>query len=367
MLQYTNTTVFNVGAQTIVNTINCVGAMGAGLALEFQLRFPEMEKDYVERCKQKKVCVGRPYLYKEYGNPWILNFPTKNHWKFPSKIEWIEKGLEYFSVNYQRGGITSIAFPKLGCSNGGLEWYIVRPLMEKYLHNLDIDIFLCEDTEKEASGSEGIMVQMLNDIDKLSWSTELGMRADLKRKIASAIPIYRFRDLRRVEGIGKQTYKDVFGFLYSLAIRSDNARSKQENEVVNLNFFEKGANLPTQYTEPLIDLPQLVLPEEVEQVSSVPETQEEPSDREQDESQNAELIESDDAFHILLPYIEKWLNLEKTKDEVAERFKLPKKLVGDWLKEAEKLGRIKKLSRRPTKYVAASSVSNEQLECNFTA
>jgi O-acetyl-ADP-ribose deacetylase (regulator of RNase III) len=362
MLRYTDTTVFNVGAQTIVNTINCVGAMGAGLALEFQLRFPEMEKDYVERCQQKKVRVGRPYLYKEYGNPWILNFPTKNHWKFPSKIEWIEQGLEYFSINYQRGSITSIAFPKLGCSNGGLEWYIVRPMMEKYLHNLEIDIFICEDTEKEASGTEGIMVHMLNDIERLSWSTELGMRADIKRKIASALPIYRFRDLRRVEGIGKQTYNDVFRFLYSLAICSDNIRSKQENEVVNFSFFEKIKNSPTQSTEPLIDLPQLVLLEEVEQVSSVVDTQEELSDREQDE----ELLESDDAFHILLPYIEKWLNIEKTKDEVADRFKLPKKLVGDWLKEAEKLGRIKKLSRRPTKYVAASSVSNEQLECKFT-
>ena len=147
--------------KTIVNTVNCVGVMGAGLALEFQLRFPEMERDYVERCNQKRVEVGRPYLYKDYSDPWILNFPTKNHWKYPSKIEWIEQGLKYFSANYQRGGITSIAFPKLGCSNGGLEWEIVSPLMDKYLQDLGIDVFICEDTEKEASGTERVMVHML--------------------------------------------------------------------------------------------------------------------------------------------------------------------------------------------------------------
>lgn len=239
MLRYTDTTVFNVGAQTIVNPVNCVGVMGTGLALEFQLRFPEMEKDYVERCGQKRVTVGRPYLYKEYIDPFILNFPTKNHWKYSSKIEWIEQGLEYFSANYQRGGITSIAFPKLGCSNGGLEWEIVSPLMEKYLQDLDIDIFICEDTEKEASGEEDVMVKMLNNIDKLPWSEKLGIRADIKRKIISAIPIDRFRDLRRVQGIGKQTYNDVFTFLYSLARCGDNVDSTQKLEVANLNLFEE--------------------------------------------------------------------------------------------------------------------------------
>ncbi|MEA5516853.1 macro domain-containing protein, partial [Nodularia sp. UHCC 0506] len=163
MLHYTDTTVFNVNAQTIVNTINCVGVMGAGLALEFQLRFPEMERDYIERCRRKEAKVGRPYLYKNYETVWILNFPTKIHWKYPSKIEWIEEGLKYFSNYYQKGGITSVAFPKLGCSNGGLTWRDVSPLMEKYLQNLDIDVFICLDREEEATGIEGSMVNLVNN------------------------------------------------------------------------------------------------------------------------------------------------------------------------------------------------------------
>ena len=117
MIIYSDTTVFNVKTQTIVNTVNCVGVMGGGLALEFKLRFPEMYEDYIERCKRKEVRIGRTYLYRDYETPWIMNFPTKKHWKYPSKLQWVQQGLEYFIVNYERYGITSIAFPLLGCSN----------------------------------------------------------------------------------------------------------------------------------------------------------------------------------------------------------------------------------------------------------
>jgi O-acetyl-ADP-ribose deacetylase (regulator of RNase III) len=363
MLRYTDTTVFNVGAQTIVNTVNCVGIMGAGLALEFQLRFPEMEKNYVERCNQKRVEVGRPYLYKDYSDPWILNFPTKNHWKYPSKIEWIEQGLKYFSANYQRGGITSIAFPKLGCSNGGLEWEIVSPLMDKYLQDLGIDVFICEDTEKEASGTEGVMVHMLNNIEELSWFEKLGIRADIKRKIISAIPVYRFRDLRRVEGIGKQTYNDVFSFLYSLANCSDDPDYTQKFETENLSLFEEFDSSSNKPTELVMNPSQVIELEVIGSSSNELNSKlEDLSDNREPKTETDSFSEYNDAFHIMLPYIEKSLSIGQTKDEIANRFKLPKKLVGDWLEEAEKLGRIRKFSRRPVKYVAASSAPSEQLE-----
>ena len=87
MIQYTDTTVFNVGVQTIVNTVNCVGVMGAGLALEYQLRFPEMYQEYVERCKRKSITTGRPYLYKGYEIPWIMNFRLFITWYAKLSIE----------------------------------------------------------------------------------------------------------------------------------------------------------------------------------------------------------------------------------------------------------------------------------------
>jgi len=369
MIRYTDTTVFNVDAQTIVNTVNCVGVMGAGLALEFQLRFPEMERDYVERCKEKKVEVGRPYLYKEYDSPWILNFPTKNHWKYPSKIEWIEQGLKYFAANYQKGGITSAAFPKLGCSRGGLEWNEVSPLIEKYLQELDIDIFICEDTEREASGTEAIMVKMLNSIDSLSWCSELGIRSDIKRKIASSTPIYRFRDLSKLEGIGKQTYNDVFRFLYSLSNQTNNRDFAQKTELVNLDLFTQTNEYLNQPTENIPQVNQFTESEDEKSDISL-EIIDLAPDRISSETQYPEITEAnlsqpqyDNLFYVVLPSLEKALVVPQTTDEIAEGFNHPKKIVSSWLKEAEKLGKIKKIQSRPTKYIAASSVPVKQLEC----
>ena len=113
--------IFNTKAQTIVNTVNCVGVMGKGIALVFKLRYPFMFDIYKGFCKSKHIGIGKLWLYKgEPGEPWVLNFPTKFHWKYPSKIEYIELGLEKFVASYKEKGITSIAFPMLGTNNGGL-------------------------------------------------------------------------------------------------------------------------------------------------------------------------------------------------------------------------------------------------------
>lgn len=136
---------FKSECQTLVNTVNVVGVMGKGIALEFKKRFPDMFKAYKIHCDDKSFTVDKLWLYK--GNlTWILCFPTKEHWRNPSKIEWIESNLKKFTENYQRLGIKSIAFPKLGCNNGGLNWQTqVKPLIIQYLNNLtDITIEVYE-------------------------------------------------------------------------------------------------------------------------------------------------------------------------------------------------------------------------------
>lgn len=95
-------------AQVITNTVNCVGAMGAGIALEFKKQFPKMYEDYQNRCEKNEVVIGRPYLWTD-GESQILNFPTKLHWKNPSQISYIEDGLKYLAENYDGLGISSIA------------------------------------------------------------------------------------------------------------------------------------------------------------------------------------------------------------------------------------------------------------------
>lgn len=134
--------IFESEMQTLVNTVNCVGVMGKGLALEFKKRFPDMYEDYVMRCNAKHVHLGEPYLYRGLLSPWIINFPTKDHWRSVSRLSDIIAGLEYLEKQYSAWEITSLAVPALGCSNGQLEWRIVGPTLYRYLSRLDIPIEL---------------------------------------------------------------------------------------------------------------------------------------------------------------------------------------------------------------------------------
>jgi O-acetyl-ADP-ribose deacetylase (regulator of RNase III)/uncharacterized protein YwgA len=127
-------------AQTLVNTVNCVGIMGKGIALEFKKRFPKMFEDYLERYKRNETHVGQPYIYKSLIGPQIVNFPTKEHWKSMSKLSDIEQGLDYLLTHYKKWGITSIAIPPLGCGNGQLEWKVVGPLIYSRAKRMDIPV-----------------------------------------------------------------------------------------------------------------------------------------------------------------------------------------------------------------------------------
>lgn len=131
---------FTSRAQTLVNTVNCVGVMGKGVALEFKKRFPQMFDDYFTRCERKQVRLGEPYLYRDLTSAMVVNFPTKDHWRSASRLADIERGLDYFIQHASAWGITSVAFPPLGCGNGGLEWAEVGPLMYRKLVNLNIDV-----------------------------------------------------------------------------------------------------------------------------------------------------------------------------------------------------------------------------------
>ncbi len=132
--------IFQSKAQTLINTVNCVGVMGKGIALEFKERFPQMYEDYISRCEHKEVRLGEPYFFQSLIQPQIINFPTKEHWKSLSRIEDIERGLQYLVANYKLWEITSLAIPPLGCGNGQLEWRMVGPLIYKYVKQLDIPV-----------------------------------------------------------------------------------------------------------------------------------------------------------------------------------------------------------------------------------
>ena len=140
-IQYDKGDIFKSKAQTIVNPVNCEGYMGKGLALAFKERYPDMFPVYQEECRTGKLHIGKPTLYSN-STPWILNFPTKNYWRDPSKLEYIEEGLQFVVANYKQLRIASIAFPKLGAGLGTLTWDEVGPVMVKYLSHLDIAVYI---------------------------------------------------------------------------------------------------------------------------------------------------------------------------------------------------------------------------------
>jgi uncharacterized protein YwgA/O-acetyl-ADP-ribose deacetylase (regulator of RNase III) len=133
---------FASDAQTLTNTVNTVGVMGKGIALQFRKRFPAMYEDYVLRCQNNEVQLGRPYLYQSLLPPWVLNFPTKEHWRSVSRLDAIEDGLDFLLMHYKEWGIESLAVPPLGCGEGGLEWRIVGPTLYRGLARLDIPVEL---------------------------------------------------------------------------------------------------------------------------------------------------------------------------------------------------------------------------------
>ncbi len=142
MITYVVGDLFTSPAKVLVNTVNTVGVMGKGIALDFKRVYPEMFQEYQYYCENGMFDVGKLWLYKT-SHKWILNFPTKKHWRNRSKLEYIEEGLKKFVDTYDSKGIVSVSFPMLGCGNGELDWKKhVQPLMEQYLRRLPIDIYV---------------------------------------------------------------------------------------------------------------------------------------------------------------------------------------------------------------------------------
>lgn len=140
MIKFVQGDIFKSKAQTLVNPVNCKGAMGKGLAFGFRMHWPDMYNAYKLACKQGIVRPGNPLLFE--GSPQILSVPTKDDWRNPSTYEIVEAGINAIKENYQKWHITSLAIPALGCGLGGLSWNKVKPLiMELAVLPIDIEVY----------------------------------------------------------------------------------------------------------------------------------------------------------------------------------------------------------------------------------
>lgn len=151
MITFTEGNLLEARAEALVNTVNTVGVMGKGIALMFKERFDDNYRQYAAACKAKQVQVGKMFVtpVHELGGPrWIVNFPTKQHWRSPSRMEWVVEGLQDLRRFLLQEQVKSIAIPPLGAGNGGLDWAQVRPQIEAALGDLDIEIMVFEPTRQ---------------------------------------------------------------------------------------------------------------------------------------------------------------------------------------------------------------------------
>lgn len=162
MIKYAEGNLLQAPADALVNTVNEVGVMGKGIALMFADAFPENARAYVQACKIGQVRVGHMFVteHTELIQPrWIINFPTKKHWRGDSRLEWIRTGLVDLVRVINERQIRSIAIPPLGCGNGGLDWSVVRPEIERALAdlpNVEVLIFAPTRTYQNVSKTEGL-------------------------------------------------------------------------------------------------------------------------------------------------------------------------------------------------------------------
>lgn len=208
---------FTSQAQALVNTVNTVGVMGAGVALEFRLRYPDMNEKYVELCKQKQIQIGKLWIYKA-ADRWIINFPTKEDWKDDSKIEYLEKGLQKFVDTYKEKGITSVAFPVLGSRHGNIPENESIKVMESYLSRIDIPV---EIYRYYPDLPDDLYESLKNKFLSMSIE-EIKEKAQIQKQYAEKLlkilgydKIKNISSLTSVEGIGIRTLEKVFDYLFN--------------------------------------------------------------------------------------------------------------------------------------------------------
>lgn len=148
MIHFITGNILESEAEALVNTVNTVGVMGKGIALQFRNQYPNNYKIYRQACKDKKLTIGHLLVTEDEslltGKKILINFPTKTHWKLPSEYAYIDQGLEELVKVIQSRNIKSIAIPALGAGNGGLDWIKVKPMIVAALENLDCEVYIYE-------------------------------------------------------------------------------------------------------------------------------------------------------------------------------------------------------------------------------
>lgn len=194
--------------------------MGKGLALEFRYRYPDMFEEYAEQCANNKIKVGQLTLWNK-ARPWIINFPTKDDWKYPSKMEYIIEGLKFFVEHYKLWGIKSVAFPRLGSNYGGLNWLEVKQAMYDYLKDLDLTI---EIYEFDSTYQDKLFISLMSKLKEMTLQEYVDI-IGLKSKEAKILKenfdnksVASFADIQNMQEFGEKSILKIYSFANNKSI-----------------------------------------------------------------------------------------------------------------------------------------------------
>ena len=232
MIQYIRGNLFTSNAKVLINTVNTVGVMGKGIASDFKKYYPKMFEEYKELCNTNRLNIGDLHLYKT-SNKWILNFPTKEHWRSPSKIEFIEEGLKKLVKEAHKLQINDIAMPKLGCGNGGLDWESqVKPLVEEYLKRSPINVSIY-DFDKD------IMPEHLTPKDIEEWLLSEPENLSFRLFFEDLLDMYKQKTLF-IESVSLANQKYIINYNEKeelFAIQSNKKKFILSKEDIQTMFF----------------------------------------------------------------------------------------------------------------------------------
>ena len=147
MIEFKTGNMFDQDCEYIINTVNCVGVMGKGVAFAFKNKYPEMFAEYKKECEVGNIDIGKPFIwkYKDMFEPQIvINLPTKMHWKDPSTLVYIQNGLNWLRNYFENKPNSTVVMPALGCGNGGLDWDTVKNMIQESLEDLKTQFFVYE-------------------------------------------------------------------------------------------------------------------------------------------------------------------------------------------------------------------------------
>lgn len=231
MIEFVSGNFFEFDADIMVNTVNCVGVMGAGVALAFKKRFPEMFNDYVAQCRSGIIRPGSPsvWIQKDMFSKEIeiINFPTKDHWKNPSEYHYIDDGLKWLSTYLENKSGKVVTLPALGCGHGGLDWNRVRDMISDRLEKSPAHIYVFEPYD---SIKAGLVETTLSDYERLLNPVEAGVIKNSTDEYPNNLQHYTNKDLYYYP-------KNKRKFTYDFSIICSTKPKESEIDTVR-NFIE---------------------------------------------------------------------------------------------------------------------------------